>query len=629
MKILKGMLVSTVAITAFTGLGKTSNLVSAASNNSVVQQEKSNVEKREGKQIIVKFKNEINLPYEDGIEKRIKHEKNDVVLESFFSEFPDLTLTRLFTSVSPEEIQNLDKNAKTDNNNSSANLLNYYTVQVSKNVPAKRLVEKLKQSPLIENVYIQELEDLTPPEIQLPNLSLNPYDDPRFENQGYLKEAPYGINAPYAWGIKGGDGKGTTLVDMESGWVLDHEDLIHQNIEFMSGINVRERSAHGTGVLGIVAAEDNQIGNIGIVPKATVKVISQFREHDYVNRADAILSAVNTLHAGDVLLLELQSTYAGYGDQYLPAEVQPAVFDAIRTGTDKGIIIIEAGANGSNDLDQFKDINGKQVLNRNSKDFKDSGAIIVGAGSSTVPHERLYFSNYGSRIDVYGWGEDVDTTSSDPNRSAKNLYTSSFNGTSSASPIIAGAATSIQSIAKEHLGQPYKPNELRAILSNKNTGTQSNNPSSDRIGVLPDLKAILSNLGFKSNGSDSESKPEPKPEHPQTGQITEQEPNNQSMQANILDVNATIKGNLNDNDNVDVYTFNVSSQRNIDISLLNENEIGMTWTLHHESDLQNYVAYGQNDGNMIKGKYEAKPGKYYLHVYKYENKNGSYVLNVK
>ncbi|PGA48197.1 hypothetical protein COL84_29895 [Bacillus pseudomycoides] len=101
------------------------------------------------------------------------------------------------------------------------------------------------------------------------------------------------------------------------------------------------------------------------------------------------------------------------------------------------------------------------------------------------------------------------------------------------------------------------------------------------------------------------------------------------MQANILDVNATIKGNLNDNDNVDVYTFNVSSQRNIDISLLNENEIGMTWTLHHESDLQNYVAYGQNDGNMIKGKYEAKPGKYYLHVYKYENKNGSYVLNVK
>ena len=40
---------------------------------------------------------------------------------------------------------------------------------------------------------------------------------------------------------------------------------------------------------------------------------------------------------------------------------------------------------------------------------------------------------------------------------------------------------------------------MRAILSNPNTGTKSNNPSSDKIGVLPDLKAILSNLGFHSD----------------------------------------------------------------------------------------------------------------------------------
>lgn len=80
-----------------------------------------------------------------------------------------------------------------------------------------------------------------------------------------------------------------------------------------------------------------------------------------------------------------------------------------------------------------------------------------------------------------------------------NRYTSNFRGTSSASPIIAGAAVSIQGIAKEHLGKAYTPKELRAILSNPNTGTKSNDPSSDKIGVLPDLKAILSNLGFHSD----------------------------------------------------------------------------------------------------------------------------------
>ncbi|PEA55001.1 peptidase [Bacillus pseudomycoides] len=618
MKILKGMLASTVAITAFTGLGGTSNIVSATSNDSVVQQEKTNVEKREGKQIIVKFKNEIHLPYEDGIEKRIKQEKSDVVLEDFFSKFSDLTLTRLFTSVSPEEIQNLDKNAKADNNNSSSNLLNYYMIQVSKNVQAEILVEKLKQSPLIEDVYIKEkeLENLTPPEIQMPNLFLNPYDNPRFENQGYLKEAPSGINAPYAWGIEGGDGKGITFADMEYGWLLDHEDLKNQNIELISGRNTDQHAGHGTSVLGIVAAEDNQIGNIGIAPKATVKVVSQIRDDGRNNKADAILSAVNRLHTGDVLLLEAQSAYEGYRDKYLPVEVQPDIFDAIRAGTDKGVVIIEAGANGWNDLDQFKDKNGKQVLNRNSKDFKDSGAIMVGAALSTVPHGRSWFSNYGSRIDVYGWGQNVDTTSAEPNRNAKNLYTSSFNGTSSASPIIAGAAVSIQSIAKEHLGQPYKPSELRDILSNPNTGTQSGEPSYDRIGVLPDLKAILSKLGFQPNEEDSKYQ-------------REKEPNNEDTQANPIDFNTTIKGTLNDNDKTDVYTFTINSPQHIDISLLNEKQIGMTWTLYHESDLQNLVAYGKNNGNTIKGDYNAKPGKYYLHVYKYENKNGSYLLDVK
>ena len=50
---------------------------------------------------------------------------------------------------------------------------------------------------------------------RLPVLSVNPYDEPRFSRQGYLEEAPLGINAPYAWGIKGGNGQGATFVDLK------------------------------------------------------------------------------------------------------------------------------------------------------------------------------------------------------------------------------------------------------------------------------------------------------------------------------------------------------------------------------------------------------------------------------
>ncbi|WP_242281220.1 S8 family peptidase [Bacillus cereus group sp. BfR-BA-01347] len=507
MKIFKGILVSSIALTAFNGVGgllpnEKSEVAYAATYNYSNKQLNSTVHKQVTKQLILKFKNEANLPYQDGIEKFIKEEKQDPELIGILAEYPNVTINRLFNSLNPKEIKNLGKEIK-DSDHISSNLLNYYIVETQDDIDVQALLTKFEKSSLVETAYLQEEE--APPAERLPNLSVNPYDEPRLTRQGYLEPAPLGINAPYAWSIKGGDGKGTTFVDMEYGWLFNHEDLVNQKIELISGQNKSEHHDHGTSVLGIVSAEDNNIGGIGIAPKAKVKVVSQIRDNGNYNTADAILSAVNNMQAGDILLLEAQATYDGYGDKnYFPVEVKPDIFDAIRMGTNKGIIIIEAGANGGNDLDQFRDRNGKQVLNRNSPDFKDSGAIMVGAASARVPHKRSYFSNYGSRVDVYGWGNAVDTTDAKPSEFITNLYTSSFAGTSSASPIIAGAAASIQGIAKNNQGRVYTPRQLRDILSDSSTGTKSNDPTSDKIGVLPDLKAILSKLGFLPNlGNDS------------------------------------------------------------------------------------------------------------------------------
>lgn len=508
MKIFKGILVSSIALTAFNGVGgllpsEKSEVAYAASYDYSNKQLNSIVHKQVTKQLILKFKNEANLPYQDGIEKFIKEEKQDPELIGILAEYQNVTINRLFSSLNPKEIKNLGKEIK-DSDHISSNLLNYYIVETQGDIDVQALLVKFEKSSLVETAYLQEEE--APPEERLSNLSVNPYDEPRLTRQGYLEPAPLGINAPYAWSIKGGDGKGTTFVDMEYGWLFSHEDLVNQKIELMSGQNKSEHHDHGTSVLGIVSAEDNNIGGIGIAPKAKVKVVSQIRDNGMYNTADAILSAVNNMQAGDILLLEAQATYEGYGDKnYLPVEVKPDIFDAIRLGTNKGIIIIEAGANGGNDLDQFRDRNGKQVLNRNSPDFKDSGAIMVGAASARVPHKRSYFSNYGSRVDVYGWGNAVDTTDAKPREFMTNLYTSSFSGTSSASPIIAGAAASIQGITKTNQGKVYTPSQLRDILSDPSTGTKSNDPASDKIGVLPDLKAIVSKLGFSPNLSNDSS----------------------------------------------------------------------------------------------------------------------------
>ncbi|TKI88039.1 peptidase, partial [Bacillus cereus] len=76
--------------------------------------------------------------------------------------------------------------------------------------------------------------------------------------------------------------------------------------------------------------------NIGIAPKAKAKVISVIRDNGRIDVRDAILSAVDSLQAGDVLLIEESFKYDGYGDDPLPVEVYPSIFNAIRKGTDKG-----------------------------------------------------------------------------------------------------------------------------------------------------------------------------------------------------------------------------------------------------------------------------------------------------
>lgn len=59
-----------------------------------------------------------------------------------------------------------------------------------------------------------------------PPPAINPSDDPRSVNQGYLNAAPEGINARYAWGVTGGDGTGVNIIDVEQGWNFNHEDLV-------------------------------------------------------------------------------------------------------------------------------------------------------------------------------------------------------------------------------------------------------------------------------------------------------------------------------------------------------------------------------------------------------------------
>ena len=429
--------------------------------------------------IMVKFHDSIQLPYEDGAEKYFD-QHNARFWERFARQFPGVTLKRVFTSLSPEKIRELvARAAKTDKTYRPPNFLTYFAIECPTGITPQTLIKALSNWEAIQTSY----EDGAP----APHPAVGPTDDGYFPWQDYLDPAPLGIGVQCAWKQLGGDGEGMWFVDLEQNWDLHHPDLPDPPISLISGLRRYEQS-HGTSVLGIVVAVDNAEFHVGIAPKASARVISEWRPADAsrTNPADAIMEVIAMLRFGDVLLLETQ--YLRESDRSLwPSEGQMAVRNAIRAGVALGIVVVEAAGNGGNNLDEYVDASGNRILNQAGEDPDNSCAILVGAASAALPHSRVRSSNFGKRVNCYAWGESVNTLDAE-----EPLFTANFSGTSSASAIVAGAALVIQGIAKKKFGRCYEPRELRSILSNQ--GTPSGNPATDRIGVMPDLCKIIQNL---------------------------------------------------------------------------------------------------------------------------------------
>jgi hypothetical protein len=103
----------------------------------------------------------------------------------------------------------------------------------------------------------------------------------------------------------------------------------------------------------------------------------------------------------------------------------------------------------------------------------------------------MCWTNFGSRVDVHGWGEKVYSMGYGSlfgsSYGEDQYYTSTFSGTSSASPVIVGAAASAQGVAKAN-GRQLTSRQMRGVLSSNGTAQA---PDSRNIGPLPDLKKVL------------------------------------------------------------------------------------------------------------------------------------------
>jgi hypothetical protein len=389
----------------------------------------------------------------------------------------------------------------------------FYVTHAATNTEAQQVADQLKSLPGVSKVYVKPAVEspLAPPFAKPPAATAAIPD--YTAQQGYLDAAPAGVGArSSAWLLAGGKGANVQFIDIEGGWTLDHVDLRGVGNGLIGGQAFVDPAwtNHGTAVLGEVRGIDNGFGVTGIAPEATFGVIS----HQGLGSAGAIDLAASSLALGDIMLLEMHRPGPRFGFQsrddqqgYIAVEWWADDFLAIRRAFLRGVIVVEAAGNGSQDLDDpFYDTPDPSFPDTWRNPFRgaaDSGAILVGAGAPPSgqfgpDRSRLDFSNFGSRIDCQGWGRGVVSTGyGDLHGGADDAfrtvaYTAEFSGTSSASPIVTGVVACLQGVARQRGGQldPARARTLlRATGSPQTAGLAGG--IGQRIGNRPDLAALV------------------------------------------------------------------------------------------------------------------------------------------
>lgn len=410
-----------------------------------------------------------------------------------------VTSIRRGFSLSEEQLNAIRITGESLSNGRLPNLTLWFRITLKPGTNARAFIEDLRALGSVERAEFVPLPPADPAVAITPNFEAR---------QGYLDAAPGGIDARFSWTIPGGNGQGITIYDIEHNWRQTHEDLHKANgvpLLLAQGDSHdippdRLLGNHGTAVLGELIADNDTKGvtgiawgaDIGLAPAQTVD-----RGYDLGN---AILLAVADGAPGDVILIEQQIPVCNLVD-YGPVEWDEKVFDAIQTAIANRFVVVEPAGNGGVDLDQ------PACNDRFNRAVRDSGAIIVGAGHppGSGERQRSAFSSFGSRVDLQGWGEGVVTTgglrTTEPGDLYTNpddptnpnfWYTATFGGTSSASPIVAGAVANLQGIALAQFETPLVAFQVRQLLVA--TGSPQLGNTAEHIGPRPNLRAAITRL---------------------------------------------------------------------------------------------------------------------------------------
>lgn len=225
---------------------------------------------------------------------------------------------------------------------------------------------------------------------------------------------------PDAW--KHTKGEGVRIAILDSGCDLDHPDLKNNLLPGKNFINPKkppqDDNQHGTHVAGIIAAEHNDIGMVGVAPKAKIipiKVLDKNGNGSLSSVAEGIRFALSA--KADIISMSLGS----------PRKLQQ-VRKAIQLAARHGVPTFVAAGNAGKTKDVF---------------FPAAYPETIAVGSIDENFDRSAFSNTGENLDFMAPGGKIFSTVPDD-------WYAILSGTSMACPFAVGVAALVLSYARKH-----------------------------------------------------------------------------------------------------------------------------------------------------------------------------------
>lgn len=315
-------------------------------------------------------------------------------------------------------------------------------------------------------------------------------DDPVLRRGGAPSWPWTALNAMAAWDAS--QGSDTTLIAVvDSGFDTTHPEFEGKHVYTWNAVNgklevegPRDVMVHGTHVAALAAGRaDNQQGSAGTCPKCSLLLIRIADDKGRISSSAVLLALRHAVQwRASVVNLSFGARFEPppegltreAAERFIAATQDEARFwsAVLQEFRRQGIVVVQAAGNQGVDalIDPMK---------------RNTASLIVG---STGPgHQLSAFSNYGSAVTLTAPGEGVFSAA--PGRGFRE-----FDGTSMASPLVAGAVGLMRSVDPR-----ASFDDIRTALARSGSAVRA--AGGRAVGPDVDMAAALALLSARTSGA--------------------------------------------------------------------------------------------------------------------------------